>query len=270
MTLARRGQVPRSCDPFWSVRGGPPSSDRGAAGAGRASHSTPGRRRPRRRREIGLPAHWRGPASAVGTQGRARTPPRNRSSSVRSRNDPAHAPGSAPGRARRPVEPARASMTSSTRKPSTPGSMISGSAPARRAMTGVPVASDSIATNPNGSGQPPSINVARAPANSGSRRSAGARRGIRTTPPSIAGWTSASNNACSSGRWTLAAMSSGRPIRTPPARSPRRCPSPARSGRRRSGRSPGRSTEGMASKCEAMVDGSDPVQIGQPATLVLR
>ena len=36
-------------------------------------------------------------------------------------------------------------------------------------MTGVPVAIDSIATSPNGSGQPPSITVARAPAYRGSR-----------------------------------------------------------------------------------------------------
>ena len=49
-------------------------------------------------------------------------------------------------------------------KPVSPWITVSMSAPARRAITGVPVAIDSIATSPNGSGQPPSITVARAPA----------------------------------------------------------------------------------------------------------
>ena len=55
--------------------------------------------------------------------------------------------------------------------PVSPCSIVSMSAPARRAITGVPVAIDSIATSPNGSGQPPSITVASAPAYSGSRSS---------------------------------------------------------------------------------------------------
>ena len=41
----------------------------------------------------------------------------------------------------------------STRKPVTPCSMISGSAPDGKAMTGVPAAMDSAMTRPNGSGQ---------------------------------------------------------------------------------------------------------------------
>jgi hypothetical protein len=49
---------------------------------------------------------------------------------------------------------------SSRRNPSTPSRMISGNAPAGRAMTGVPHASDSIDTSPNGSGQPPGIRLA--------------------------------------------------------------------------------------------------------------
>ena len=46
-------------------------------------------------------------------------------------------------------------------------------------MTGVPVAIDSIATRPNGSGQPPSISVARAPA---IRRS---RSAVPTSPAPV-------------------------------------------------------------------------------------
>jgi hypothetical protein len=50
--------------------------------------------------------------------------------------------------------------TSSPKKPSRPGRTISGSAPAGRAMSGVPQASDSIATSPNGSGHDPGMSVA--------------------------------------------------------------------------------------------------------------
>ncbi len=58
---------------------------------------------------------------------------------------------------------------SSPKKPSMPSRMISGSPPTRRAMTGVPQASASIATSPNGSGQDPGISDAYDSANSRSR-----------------------------------------------------------------------------------------------------
>ena len=72
----------------------------------------------------------------------------------------------------------------------TPCSTVSVSAPARRAMTGVPVAMDSMATSPNGSGHPPSITVARAPAYSGSRSSGPTSPRNSIAPSSTAGTTS--------------------------------------------------------------------------------
>ena len=58
---------------------------------------------------------------------------------------------------------------SSTTKPSIPWRTISGNAPTRRAMSGVPVASDSATTSPNGSGHSPSMIVASASPKSPSR-----------------------------------------------------------------------------------------------------
>ena len=49
-------------------------------------------------------------------------------------------------------------------KPVTPSSITSGTEPRRSAITGVPAASDSIITSPNGSGQSLGKRVARAPA----------------------------------------------------------------------------------------------------------
>jgi hypothetical protein len=51
-------------------------------------------------------------------------------------------------------------VTSSPKNPSIPSRMISGKAPMRRAMTGVPVARASMATRPNGSGHEPGMSDA--------------------------------------------------------------------------------------------------------------
>lgn len=78
-----------------------------------------------------------------------------------------------------------------------------GRAPERRAMTGVPVAMDSIATSPNGSGQAPSITVASAPANRASRSVAPTSPRKSTTPSAIAGLTTLSKSSNSIGRRPL-------------------------------------------------------------------
>ncbi len=52
------------------------------------------------------------------------------------------------------------SVGSSPKKPSTPSRMISVRPPTRRARTGVPQASASIAASPNGSGHDPGISAA--------------------------------------------------------------------------------------------------------------
>ena len=87
------------------------------------------------------------------------------------------------------------SVTSSPKNPSTPSRMISARPPTRRAMTGVPQASASIATSPNGSGHEPGISDG---VRLGEQRVAlgllDARRGTRraTRRPSSAGWKTSS------------------------------------------------------------------------------
>ncbi len=90
--------------------------------------------------------------------------------------------------------------------------MISGSAPARRAITGVPVARDSMATSPKGSGQAPSISVASAPASMGSRASGAICPWNSTLPGSSAGATSDSKQATSAGAFTFATTCSSMPV----------------------------------------------------------
>ena len=88
--------------------------------------------------------------------------PRSRRPSGAAENRSMTDAGSPPGRAPRPAvhDERELRSTSSPKKPSTPSRMISASPPTRRAMTGVPQASASIATSPNGSGHDPGISAA--------------------------------------------------------------------------------------------------------------
>ena len=114
--------------------------------------------------------------------------------------------------------------------------MISGRAPTRRAMTGVPQASASIATSPNGSGHEPGISDAYDSANSRSRSACSSSpRNSTDEPGRLEGRLEdvcRSSPARRPSGPTLAAIRSGRPGRLWRSRSPRRSPSPAPPGRR--------------------------------------
>ena len=92
-------------------------------------------------------------------------------------------------------------VTSSPKKPSTPSRMISARPPTRRAMTGVPQASASIATRPNGSGHDPGIRTADSARRARPGRRRRARRGTRPSGPARfrAGSKTSVWNSCSLG-----------------------------------------------------------------------
>ena len=120
-----------------------------------------------------------------------------------------------PGRASRPHRGRRHIWAgSSARNPSIPGRTISGRAPTRRAMTGVPHASASMAVRPKGSGQAPGMSSAYAPARSRSRSGPGISPRNSTSARSMAGRNTVSAYACSSALGPiLAATHSRRPDR---------------------------------------------------------
>ena len=154
-----------------------------------------------------------------------------------------------------PIAPA----TSSTRKPETPSSMISGSAPIRQAMIGVPAARLSTATSPNGSCQRSGITIARALPRSRQRSSRSNGPRYSTSLEQAANTFVSKNSRCRSS--AIPARRNGRPAA--------RAVSMARSGpfREPCGRRDEIATVAIPdrdlTRPEAIGDGRDVVELGQ-------